>query len=237
MKRSTRRRFLAITAILSVAAAAFLSYSSVDNSLTAQDLESIPLYLQGIEPLPDAPTLADELGLISSVQRAVLSIVSGSDGIAFDQQREPRDLYDAKTGLCYDRSRVIEKTLRFLGFRTRHIAIYSTAETDSAIRSLVTPGVDSHAVTEVLTTGGWLVVDSNEPFVSVDAGGRPIAIAQMQRAAEGSVSINWERGPQTDIYDKPFVFVYGLYSRHGRFYPPYNRVPDMNYPELLQNQR
>jgi hypothetical protein len=37
-----------------------------------------------------------------------------------------------------------------------------------------------------------------------------------------------------EIYGAPFTYVYGL-SRHGRFYPPYNAVPDVNWGELAQN--
>ena len=57
----------------------------------------------------------------------------------------------------------------------------------------------------------------------------------MQLAVENFVSIQWNREPQTDIYEQPFTFVYGLYSRHGQFYPPYNFVPDINYDEFVNN--
>ena len=43
------------------------------------------------------------------------------------------------------------------------------------------------------------------------------------------------RGKLPEIYSAPFTWVYGFYSRHGRFYPPYNAVPDVNWGELAQN--
>lgn len=41
--------------------------------------------------------------------------------------------------------------------------------------------------------------------------------------------------PDIPIYAEGFTFMYGLYSRHGMFYPPYDKVPDINIPEFSQN--
>ena len=38
-----------------------------------------------------------------------------------------------------------------------------------------------------------------------------------------------------ELFAGEFIFVFGLYSRHGNFYPPYNYVPDINWKELIQN--
>jgi hypothetical protein len=38
-----------------------------------------------------------------------------------------------------------------------------------------------------------------------------------------------------EIDGAPFTWIYSLYSRHGRFYPPYDPVPDVNWAELAQN--
>ena len=37
------------------------------------------------------------------------------------------------------------------------------------------------------------------------------------------------------IYGEDFFAIYGLYSRHGMYYPPYNFIPDINYSEFLDN--
>ncbi len=212
-----------------------LSYHAVDNALTAEDRRYIPLYLQDVRPLAPDPTYEDELRFIVSVQRLVLGAAPGNVGLPFDQQREPKDLLAAKTGLCFDRSRAIEKILRYAGFKTRHIAIYATEKTNTAIKSIITPGIESHAVTEVLTQNGWLVVDSNAPWVSADSNDQPISIEAIKLNIENTIAIEWGKEPPTAIYTKPFTFVFGLYSRHGRFYPPYNFVPDINYGEFFQN--
>jgi arylamine N-acetyltransferase len=175
------------------------------------------------------------VNFIISVQHAVLDVAPRNEGLPFGQQREPKELYEAKTGLCFDRSRVIEKILRYSGFHTRHVFMLTKLETGSAIKAIMTVGATSHAVTEVLTKNGWLVVDSNARWVSTDAEGRPISIEQLQSSVEHSVPIRWGQEPPFIVYAKRFAFIYGLYSRHGYFYPPYNVVPDVNYGELLQN--
>lgn len=215
-----------------------LDYHQVNNSLTTEDVEFINMILGDMKekPGPEIRGYKEEIHVIAEVQRAVLRCMPGNIGIPFNTPREPKDGYVAKSGLCYDRSRVIEKILRHLNFQTRHIAIYSTEKTHSSFLSLITPGVSSHAVTEVLTTKGWLVVDSNDPWVSLDTQENPVPMEQIQSDA-GRSTISWFQPFPSGIYKKPFTFVYGLYSRHGRFYPPYDFIPDMNYKELMQNFR
>ena len=70
-------------------------------------------------------------------------------------------------------------------------------------------GHGSHAVSDVLTVDGWVRVDSNEAWVSVDG------------------------PPPSPIYDG--VTIVGLYSQHGRFYPPFTPIPDVNWRELHRN--
>jgi len=229
-----KRFLLLIVGITFIFVVATLVYSSVDNSLSEEDKQYIPKYLSYVEYLPEKPTYKDELNFIISVQRSVLMIAPTNDGLPFGQKREPRELYEARTGLCFDRSRVIEKILRYAGFETRHVSIYSTKKTGSAFLSLISPGVSSHAVTEVWTQNGWLIVDSNEFFVSIDKDAQPVSIEVIQHAAGDAIPIKWNQNPQTEIYAQPFTFVYGLYSRHGQFYPPYNFIPDINYREFIQ---
>jgi hypothetical protein len=81
-----------------------------------------------------------------------------------------------------------------------------------------------------------MVVDSNARWLSLDARGNPVSIEEMRRDA-GAGRIAWKAPFPAPIYGKPFTFVYGLYSRHGMAYPPYDAVPDVNYPELLENLR
>ena len=235
MRKGSKIAGVISTLLLVIVAVTVLSYHAVDNSISEEDKRYIPLYLDEVGPLPDNPSYKDELRFIISVQRSVLSIAPGNRALPFGQKREAKELYEAKSGLCYDRSRVIEKLLRFSGFQTRHISMYSKKETGSSIESLLTPGISSHAVTEVLTKNGWLVVDSNSAWVSTNVNSQPVPIEYIQQVAESSTLIKWDQAPPSSIYIEGFAFLYGLYSRHGYFYPPYNRLPDINYAEFIQN--
>lgn len=234
-RHSVRRRLLIGVVMLSIAVLIVLGLHAVDNRTSDEDLRFVRRFVPGIEPLPEDRTFADEMALIMAVQHAVLARAPGDDGIPFDRPREPKDLYQAGSGLCYDRSRTIEKALRYARLRTRHVAFFAIGQDGSALRALLTSSVPSHAVTEVRTRRGWLVVDSNDPWVSIDAEGKPRSMRDIRSAAEGQSRIHWQRPPPADIYNEPLVFVYGLYSRHGRFYPPFGPIPDIHYGELLGN--
>ncbi|MBN2105968.1 MAG: hypothetical protein JW832_00970 [Deltaproteobacteria bacterium] len=207
----------------------------VDTALSQEDKQYIPRYLEGIARLPEKPTYTEELNFIISVQRSVLKVAAKNQGLPFDQQREPMDLYIAKTGLCYDRSRAIEKILIYAGFKTRHVSVYAKKAAESSLEALATPDIESHSITEVLTQNGWLVVDSNTSWISTDKDRNPVSLKDLQAAANKSLPVQWSMQPAPKIFRGPFIIVYGLYSRHGRFYPPYNFIPDIHYGEFLEN--
>ena len=184
----------------SVCLVGILFYNAVDTSLSQLDKLYIPKYLVGIRSLPENHTYEEEVNFIRAVQHAVLSIVQGNEGIPLGQKREPKELYEARTGLCFDRSRVIEKILQYSGFEVRHVFILSIEETGSVIRAIMTAGVPTHAVTEVLTKHGWLIVDSNAQWVSTDMEGRPVSIDALQSNLEHSVPIQWGLEPPSTIY-------------------------------------
>ena len=231
-----RTRILAATGATLASLVLVCAYHGVDNSLTSEDEQYIRRYLEAgrVPPLSSAPAYDEELTYIRAVQSAVLDVAQAQRGISDNHSREPRDVYLARSGLCYDRSRVIEKILRFAGFATRHVFILSTAGFRSGLHAFLTAGTASHAVTEVRTSRGWLVVDSNSPWLALDVAGNPRSIDAFQPGHDGA-SVRWREKPPSDIYERPMVAIYGLYSRHGRFFPPYNRVPDVNYSELTDN--
>lgn len=175
------------TVILGVVA--ILAYNDVSTALTQDDKVYADRFLRDAgysDPLgrPPATTLDDQLRVILTVQDAVLSLVPHDIPIALDREREPKDVYEAKSGLCYDRSRTIEKILSYLGYKVRHASIYSTEQTNSSILSLLTPQVSSHTVSEVKTARGWLVVDSNSRWIGLTREGEPIGLAELRRNPE-----------------------------------------------------
>jgi hypothetical protein len=222
---------------------ATMLHNQVSSALTEEDGIYVTKILQetghgGIAKGGAASRPFDEqINIVAAVQDAVLAMTPNDDEIPFNHTREPRDVYELRHGSCFDRSRVIEKALNYAGLRTRHVAVYSTAETKSSLKSLATPQVDSHAVTEVETARGWMVVDSNARWMGLTASGRPFTLAALRsdpslgtapQHAAAKARIN-------HIFRSDFTYVIGLFSRHGRFYPPYTPIPDVNWREMLYN--
>ena len=214
---------------------------NVPKSPTQDDIRFIHAMLEergAGELIGRAPaTFEQEIHFIATVQDAVLARAPENKGLPMGSTREPRSLYNARYGLCYDRSRAIEKALTLFGFKVRHISAYSTDETGSAVFSLLTPQIDSHAVTEAETSRGWLVVDSNERWISLDAGNRPWSAADLKDVADSRLPMpEWSsknRAAMNGLFLKSFVYLPGLYSRHGQFYPPFTPIPDINWRDFI----
>jgi hypothetical protein len=174
-----------------------------------------------------------EVRSVLAVQDAVLKAAPENRGLPFESSREPKDIFERKYGLCYDRSRAIEKILSWLGFETRHVSVYSTAHS-SLVHALFTPQVPSHAVSEVMTRKGWMVIDSNARWIGLDSDHNAISLDDIQD--EGLKPWASEiRDPVDKIFGDRFVQIRGLYSRHGYFYPPFTPIPDFNFGQLLGN--
>lgn len=229
------KRIILMSLCVVIAGGAVAAYNEVPLKISKPDRNAAAAVVQA-ERLPKTQprTFRDEVKVILAVQDRILKIAPIDRGIPEGRPRELVDLIKFQKGLCYDRSRAIEITLRSLGFETRHASIYSTAKTRSALRSFVTPGVDSHAVTEVKTRLGWMLVDSNQRWIGLRANGRPVDLGELRRDRSRKWSILVHE-PTPAIYTKGFTWAYGLYSRHGRFYAPYNAVPDVNWSEIIQN--
>ena len=187
-----------------------------------------------LEPSPTERTFGEEIQIVRTIQSSVLRVAPLRKAIPRGQPREPADLLRAGRGLCYDRVRTMEKGFREAGFDVRHAALYSTEGGWLGWLCLFRPGVPSHAVAEVRTSRGWLVVDPNHAWVSLDSDGLPLGLREL-RAAAGEGRNVCEQPPPEPILRSPFFYVYGLYSRHGGFYPPYTPFPDVNLPELTLN--
>ncbi len=193
-------------------------------------------YNAGPGTFGDLSRFENQIAAILATQDAVLKATPLGIGLPQGRTREPKDVLLEGKGLCFDRSRTIEKILSGLGFETRHLAIYTTRDR-GRLRALITPGISSHALTEVKTEKGWIAVDSNARWIGLDAVGRVYSVEDIQGrdpfaiawAPEVREPISWP------LFNEPFTYVIGLYSRHGGFFPPYTPMPDVNYAQLLQN--
>jgi len=230
-----------VVAVLAAGIVAALAYNDVSSAVTPDDKVYAERFLREtghgdlIAQTPPAD-FGDQVRTVLGVQDAVLSIAPKNVGIPFNQPRELSDLYRTRSGLCYDRSRAIEKILTDLGFEIRHAAVYSTKNTGSWLKSLLTPKTPSHAVSEVKTERGWMVIDSNNRWIGLTRDGKPVDLAELR---DGNISqMTWDprlKEHMSPIFEAPFSYLFGLYSRHGRFYPPYTPVPDADWSQIPYN--
>lgn len=149
-------------------------------------------------------------------------------------QREHRELeewYEVKSGICSDVSRAAEMFLTYLGFHVRHVSIYSMKYNSNPYAVAITYRNPSHAVTEVLTSRGWMLFDPHFGRLYVDLKGNPIPAARMYEAIHaGDVAAS----DAHVIFSDHYTLFYGLYSRHGLFYPPFVPVPDIAWTDFLR---
>ena len=226
-------------AALTVCIVALLSYNDVSTKVTPDDAiyaERILRETGHAELVGQArPASFDgQVETILAVQDAVLSIAPDNQGIPFGRPRELRDLYQERSGLCFDRSRAIEKILTSLGFEVRHAAVYSTRDI-SRLRAFLTPRTQSHALTEVKTDRGWLVIDSNRRWIGLTRDGTPVDLDALRETKAKQAWDSRLKEPMSTILSGPFSYLFGLYSRHGRFYPPYTPIPDADWRQVLYN--
>lgn len=213
---------------------------NVDTLPTAEDRTYTARILEraGHDPaaLAGPVDFEGQVAAVLAVQDAVLKATPVFESLPHGRPREPKDVLAAGRGKCFDRSRAIEKMLEALGLTTRHLAIYPVGEY-GRIGALLTPGLFSHAVTEVKTARGWMLVESNSRWIGLDAAGRVWTAEDMQGSDPFATA--WApqvpEAPWWPLFDRPFTYVIGLYSRHGGFFPPYTPVPDVNYRQLLAN--
>lgn len=219
-------KFLFIALIFLTAA---FYYNNVPKEVTSVDVKVIKSFAREIRPYRGNDFLK-QVAFIKQVQSAILSRVDTKIGIQPGQTREPKDLVTLKVGQCHDVSRTIEKTLQYFGYEIRHLYIYFDIKKKGKLLALLTPGTPSHAITEVKTSKGWLVIGSLEPWVSVDRNNNLVTAENIPDAISKNLFLE---NPREKIYEN-FHSVRGLYSRHGKFFPPYHPVPDINWDDFLK---
>lgn len=228
---ASRRRRIAIAIAASVAAAAVVGASSaVDGSITPADVDAILALEVETECTSPAGTAA-QVACVRAVQAALDRMVPSRECAAVEAGHEPADVLARGSGCCFDRSRFIEKALRHYGLRTRHVALY---ETDSRGPMALVTSVNSHAISEVATDAGWMVVDANDAFLGLTADGDPLDAVELRAGLrDGSRSFDAETGRA--YFHGRYVAAYGLHSRHGAFFAPRLPVPDVAWGDVGYN--
>ncbi len=91
-------------------------------------------------------TFEAELLELAHLQKETFRHAPFGIGIPPGQSREPLDLIRAGQGLCYDRSRTIDKAATFLGFQARHVFLLYKQD-KSFLSAITSRRQNSHAVT------------------------------------------------------------------------------------------
>ena len=239
-KRTLGRRVLWSVVLFMAAFSGLVAHYNVDKTITDEDRYYIQLLLPGIkEGSAQHMTYEEQVVQIQNIQRSILAHSPKMEGIPEGQPREPKQLYLGHKGLCYDRSRVLEKMCIYLGLQTRHVSLFLREPGVNPLKTLFLHHVPSHAISEVHTAKGWMLVDSNDPWLGLDEQKNPISVRQMMDEYDDKHPVRWltpVMGAPTSFYSMPCLYVYGLYSRHGRFYPPYTSyIPDYRVGGLLYN--
>jgi hypothetical protein len=207
---------------------------NVSKRFSESDLFVLPQYLDGMSIQLDAADLSfeEQVLIISQLQQNMLSIAPEDKGIPEGQERGIQQLSFWGYGLCYDKSYALETLLEHLGFTTRHVSIYANPKGTSFLKDFSTPGILSHACTEVRTKSGWMVIDPNFSWIALDTKGNPVSLESEEMWKDSN---NFYSPPPYPIYIQDHHIVYGLYSRHGQFFWPYSVIPDYNIRGLLYN--
>lgn len=231
------RKLIIIFAILFLISLPILIYThNVGLMADEGQMPYIHFFEEGLELAgPDDP-FEQQLAYIQGVQRKVLEYSPENQGIPYGMDRGPREIFEYRRGLCFDRSRTIELILRNRGFKVRHLFLLSLKGKTGIFTAFLTPGQYSHAVSEVLTSKGWMLIGSNTGWMAVSKNNNPKTVWDLKKHLKGKVNIEW-KSPMPAIYSDIFPWqpIYGLYSRHGEFFAPFTPVPDYNLSELMKN--
>lgn len=223
-----------------------IAYHDVDTTITDDDRFYIRKILEKTHNNPESMRNTDsfdeQIQTILAIQNSAFDATPNAGQMPLDQPREPKDLEASDTAYCNDRARYLDKTFRLYGFETRYASLYSKIPGKIFLQTFLTLGVKgafSHALIEVKTAKGWIVVDTRNRWISLDQDNQPHSLHDLQNAAETKIWPLWSPLSKEQPYallNDEFYILYGLYSRHGRFYPPYTPyIPDIDFQEFVKN--
>jgi hypothetical protein len=182
-------------------------------------------------------TEASELSFISQLDHCIVCSI-GHQRIQSSHFGNVRYYYEQRRGECYDRAVLLEKLLEYTHFQYRHIfAYYRNDNSACTFMDFLKKGTESHALTEIKTKDGWMVVGTNADWIGVDNKGRLLSLRDVQKLVEETHTVNLKQKPTmgTDFWElhPKFKYVYGVYSRKGEFLKPNIRIPQINFSMLL----
>lgn len=223
------KKFSAISVILLAALVFYLFFAGhVSKSITAADVDAIEK-LSVQTSCAQVSSFPDEIACVKAIQLSIRALIPNNRCAGRGTTIEPLDFITRSFGCCYDRARFTEKALIYYGFETRHVAIYDVSK--HGLLGFFIPGISSHATSEVLTTKGWMGVDSNEPFILLTKNKEVLTFRNFKKHADDLDDIV---APQS-FYANDLMIIYGLFSRHGMFHGLNLPAPEFNFRELRHN--
>lgn len=198
-------------------------YANVPTGITDQDKHAFEQ--MGITPVrADLLDFEKQIEAIREVQAKVFAVAPLGEGIPEYQSREPADLIQHGQGVCYDRSRSIDKGLNLIGFETRHVFLIFRGNRPF-LSALFRKGQPSHAVTEVKTSKGWMIVGSNNQWIALTREGEPVGADEAWRRKD-----EFDHPPE--YLANPWWAIRGLYSRRGQLYGAGIPIPEVNWADF-----
>lgn len=231
MARNSTKRKLIVFSILAIAL--FIKINNVSLVSKKSDKEFIDNFLSKNNlSLAANATEIQKLEFVKEVQNIVLLEVKHKyNGIPKNTERSIEKILIGRVGECYDRSYLIERILYYKGFDVRHASIYYKVKNKGLIKTLLAGNSTSHATTEVKINNKWILVDSNTSQADL-----PISFeTNLKSIQENKVQLDANNNDLLIRFDRDYYIIYGMYSRHGCFYPPYIPIPDFNFQQLFYN--
>jgi len=221
----TRRKRLYIYGLALIVGMSFFLLSNVPTEVTIEDKRALPVILKGAYNNGSKATSMSFNEQIQTIKDIFSVIRQYGSSTPFrhyppGKTREPSDFLNAPSLVCHTITRSLEKALVHRGFEIRHIFVLETK--GEGIWSVFKSNIESHAIVEVKTERGWLALDPH--FNQIYFSGQ---------VTYGVDQIDQLHLPKHPIFKKRHLIVYGLYSRHGKQYPPFIRIPDINWVDFL----
>ena len=200
-------------------------YTNVPTKYTAQD-EAVFEYTLHLKPFKHPQTFAQEIEAIKFIQKGTFSIVPKNASKQDHKVREPAEFLGMREGICYDRSRTTDKAIAYIGLPSRHVFLLFRQGGRGFLSSVFRYHHPSHAVTEVKTSKGWMLVDSTTEWIALTRDGQVVNADDV-----------WKRSKEFNAIPSSLVgswwAIRGMYSRSGYLYPPYIFFPDFNWPDFF----
>ncbi|TXG84726.1 MAG: hypothetical protein E6R12_03515 [Sphingomonadales bacterium] len=203
--------------------------TNVDTSVTSANITSI-IRLNINSACVQRDSFESEVRCVEAIQTAQLKEIPDLTCVNDHVSREPEAAIERGRACCFTRSRLIEKALTHFGFKVRHVSMHVLSV---PIIGYIMPVRDSHAASEVLTSRGWMFVDSLQVFRAITRDGKPLTAPELRRLEDFSALDKPPANPS--FYHMHYTSLYGLYSRHGQFYPPYLPLPDIAWSQVFYN--